>query len=182
MMAGFVAAATPIMPVGLAELKADARIATSDEDALLAGFARAATDLCEQFTGILLISRQVSEIVPASLAWTRLGAAPVRSIETIATLAPDGSAVPLAADAYAVDIDAGGQGWVRLTAGRQEPRLKVTYVAGLASDANGVPEALRQGIARLAVHNHARRDAAEPAPLPAAVTALWRPWRRLRLG
>jgi len=67
-MSGFVASAAPALPVGLAELKADARIATSDEDALLAGFARAATDLCEQFTGALLISRPVSEILPASAA------------------------------------------------------------------------------------------------------------------
>jgi uncharacterized phiE125 gp8 family phage protein len=181
-MAGFVAAPASALPVGLAELKADARIATSDEDALLAGFARAATDLCEQFTGLLLVSRQVSEVVAASVAWVRLGAAPVQSIETVSALQPDGSAMLLTTDAYAIDIDAGGEGWVRLTAGRQEPRLKVTYFAGLASEANGVPEALRQGIARLAVHNYARRDTAEPGAPPAAVTALWRPWRRLRLG
>ncbi len=181
-MAGFVASAAPVLPVGLAELKADARIATSEEDALLAGFARAATDLCEQFTGTLLISRPVSEVVPASAAWTRLGAAPVRSIETLSALGVGEAATVLPAEAYAIDIDAAGDGWVRLTEARSEKRLKVTYVAGLAVDGNGVPEALRQGIVRLALHSYARRDASEPAPPPAAVIALWRQWRRLRLG
>ena len=181
-MGGAVAEAMAVLPVSLAELKAEARIATSEEDALLAGFARAAADLCERFTGALLIARVVTEIVPASGAWTRLGAAPVRSIETVAAMAADGSAAPLAAEAFAVDIDAAGEGWVRLPAARAEKRLKVGYVAGLASDPNGVPEALRQGIARLALHSYAQRDAAEAEAPPAAVTALWRPWRRLRLG
>lgn len=181
-MTGFVASAAPVLPVGLAELKADARIGTSDEDALLAGFARAATDLCERFTGSLLIARAVTEIVPARAVWTRLGASPVRSIENVSAVGADGEAALLSPGAYAIDIDAAGEGWVRLTAARGEARLKVAYVAGLAADGNGVPEALRQGIVRLAVHSYARRDAAEPGAPPAAVTALWRPWRRLRLG
>ncbi len=181
-MGGFVAAAASALPVSLAELKADARIATSEEDALLAGCARAATDLCEQFTGTLLIARSVEEIMPAGGGWMRLGAAPVRSIESVAALASGGEEAPLQADDYAVDIDAAGEGWVRLLASREEKRVKVAYEAGLAADANGVPEALRQGIVRLALHSYARRDAPEPETPPAAVTALWRPWRRLRLG
>ena len=182
MMGGIVAAAAPALPVSLSELKADARIATSEEDALLAGFARAATDLCERFTGTLLIARPVEEIVPASSAWTRLGASPIRSIEGIMALAADGEEAPLTVADYAVDIDAAGEGWVRLLVTREEKRLKVACTAGLAADPNGVPEALRQGIVRLALHNYARRDAADPEAPPAAVTALWRPWRRLRLG
>ena len=106
----------------------------------------------------------------------------MRSIESLSALGADGTTTLLPADAYAIDIDAAGEGWVRLTAARSEARVKVTYVAGLATDGNDVPEALRQGIVRLAVHSYARRDAAEPGAPPAAVTALWRPWRRLRLG
>ncbi|MGQ0660228.1 head-tail connector protein [Sphingosinicella sp.] len=181
-MAGFVAAAALALPVSLAELKADGRIATSEEDALLAGLARAATDLCESFTGSLLIAREVSETVAAGTAWTRLGAAPVRSIGPVAAIGLDGAEALLPADGYAVDIDAAGDGWVRLTAARTERRLQVSYVAGLAGDANGVPEALRLGIARLAIHYFASRDTEKPGSPPAAVTALWRPWRRLRLG
>lgn len=181
-MTGFVAAAAPVVPIGLAELKADARIATSEEEALLAGFARTATELCERFTGTLLIARPVSETIKASSTWTKLGAGPVRSIDGVTAVARDGAETPLAADAYAIDVDAAGDGWVRLTVPRDETRLKVAYVAGMAADGNGVPEALRQGIIRLALHCYARRDGADVGLPPAAVTALWRPWRRLRLG
>jgi uncharacterized phiE125 gp8 family phage protein len=51
----------------------------------------------------------------------------------------------------------------------------------MATDPNGLPEALRHGIVRLAAHLYSHRDEAEQAGPPAAVTALWRPWRRLRL-
>jgi hypothetical protein len=44
-----------------------------------------------------------------------------------------------------------------------------------------VPEALRQGMVRLAAHLYAHRDREEGAGPPAAVTALWRLWRRLGL-
>jgi hypothetical protein len=44
-----------------------------------------------------------------------------------------------------------------------------------------VPEPLRQGIVRLAAHLYAARGEVEAVP-PAAVAALWRPWRRVRLG
>ena len=59
--------------------------------------------------------------------------------------------------------------------------MRVRYTAGLADEANGVPEAIRHGIVRLAAHLYQKREAHETAPPPATVTALWRPWRRLRL-
>ena len=176
------AEAAPALPVSLAEIKAYARVGTSEEDALLAGLARSAADLCERFTGRLLIVRRIDEVVPAARQWQRLGAGPVRAIEAVAALDETGAAEALPAQDYAIDIDAAGEGWVRLAAARSERRLRITYLAGLASDANGVPEAVRQGIVRLAAHFYAHRDGAEAAPPPAAVTALWRPWRRLNLG
>jgi hypothetical protein len=51
----------------------------------------------------------------------------------------------------------------------------------LAIDPNGVPEPLRQGILRLITHLFATRDGTGGEP-PAAVTALWRPYRRMRLA
>lgn len=169
---GIVISQAPAAPVTLAELKAYLRIATSDEDALLAALTRAAADACEAFTGRALIVRALEEMLPAATHWTRLGAAPVAAIDGVAGLA--------AAD-YAVDIDAAGEGWVRLLRTIDEKRIRVAYSAGMAGDPNGLPEALRHGIVRLAAHLYAHRDAGAPAAPPAAVTALWRPWRRLRL-
>ena len=99
----------------------------------------------------------------------------------MATLATDGSASALAVGDYDVDIDAAGEGWVRLLRAVGEKRVRVSYQAGMAADPNGLPEALRHGIVRLAAHLYTHRDRPEGSGLPAAVTALWRPWRRLRL-
>lgn len=178
---GRIIAETPPLPVALDEIKAYLRIVTSDEDALLAALARSASDACEAFVGRALLARTVAEELPASPAWTRLGAAPVVSIAAMAALAADGTATPLAAEAYAIDIDAAGEGWVRVLAAAAG-RVRVSYVAGMAGDPNALPEALRHGIVRLTTHLYAHRDDADAAGPPAAVTALWRPWRRLGLG
>jgi uncharacterized phiE125 gp8 family phage protein len=169
------------LPIPLAELKAFLRIAVSEEDALLAGLARAAADMCEAFTGRALIERAVAEVLAAAPQWTRLGAAPVRAILAVEALDEGGTAAALAAAAYAVDIDASGDGWVRLLAAGDAKRVRVSYLAGMAADPNGLPEALRHGIVRLAAHLYAHRDNPSGGGPPAAVTALWRPWRRLRL-
>jgi uncharacterized phiE125 gp8 family phage protein len=59
--------------------------------------------------------------------------------------------------------------------------VRVTGTAGIATDENGVPEPIRQGVLRLVAHLFSSRDGAGGDP-PAAVTALWRPYRRMRLA
>jgi uncharacterized phiE125 gp8 family phage protein len=166
--------------VGLSDAKAYLRLEHGGEDGLIAGLLRSAGEACEAFTGLVLTERAVREIVPAGAAWARLTARPVRAIESVAALGLDGAEAPLPPDAYAVDIDAAGDGWVRVTAAGQAKRVRVAYRAGLAAEENEVPEPLRQGIVRLAAHLYGARD--QDAAPPAAVTALWRPWRRMRLG
>ncbi|HEV7661070.1 MAG TPA: hypothetical protein VGO55_14625 [Allosphingosinicella sp.] len=178
---GRISAEAPALPIALAELKAFLRVSVGDEDALLAGLARGAAELCEAFTGRALIDRAVKEVLAASARWARLGAAPVRSIEGVAALAGNGEASPLAAEAFAIDVDAAGDGWVRVLDADGAKTVLVSYRAGMAAEPNGVPEALRHGIVRLTAHLYTHRDQAEQAGPPAAVTALWRPWRRLRL-
>lgn len=180
---GAIIAEAPAAPVPLAELKAFLRIATSEEDALLAGFVRAAADTCEAFIGRALTRRGVVESLPATTCWARLGLGPVAAIDGVAALAADGSAAALATDEYALDIDAAGEGWVRMLRPIAAKRVRVSYTAGMAADANGLPETLRHGIVRLAAYLYTARGGGEGAGAPpAAVTALWRPWRRLRLG
>jgi uncharacterized phiE125 gp8 family phage protein len=53
--------------------------------------------------------------------------------------------------------------------------------AGMALSQNGVPEPIRQGVMRLVAHLFAARDDSG-GEMPAAVTALWRPYRRMRLA
>jgi uncharacterized phiE125 gp8 family phage protein len=169
-----------IVPVE--ELKSWLRIVGGEEDALLAGLIRSAADLCEQFTRLALIERDVEQTLAARPVWARLAQAPVRAILAVSALSGSGEPAPLGADDFAVDIDAAGDGWVRVLASGGAGRVVATYRAGLAADWNGVPEALRHGVLRMAAHLYARRDRDDGAAPPAAVAALWLPYRRLRLN
>lgn len=160
-------------PAALAELKMFARIAGGEEDALAAALVASAAALCERFIGQALLAREFGEVIAAG-GWTRLARTPVAAVVAVADMG--GAALPVAD--YAVDIDANGDGWVRLDGPAR--RARVRYRAGLAAAWGDAPEALRHGIVRLAAHLFAKRAA--DAPPPAAVTALWRPWRRMRIG
>lgn len=168
-------------PVSLAEAQAYVRVETGEEEAVLAGLLRTASLMCEQFIGQALVERAFDETLRGSSQWQRLGLTPVRSIGGLARIAEDQSETPVAAGDYAVDIDASGDGWVRLVQGPTDGVVRVQAVAGMASDGNGVPEPLRQGIIRLTAFLFNARDGDGGEP-PAAVTALWRPYRRMRLA
>jgi uncharacterized phiE125 gp8 family phage protein len=160
------------------------RVERSDEDGLIGSLTEAAAELCELFTGQALLARGFVETIPASRAWQRLGRSPVRAILSVEGLAAEGAAVPMASSLYAIDIDAHGDGWVRLTGPVETRRIRVGYEAGVASAWADLPAALRHGILRLAAHFYtvrAAEGARDPEPVPAAVAALWRPYRRLRL-
>jgi uncharacterized phiE125 gp8 family phage protein len=168
--------------VTLAEAQAYVRVETGEEEAILAGLVRTASSMCEQFTGRVVLSRGFVETIPACSEWQRLSLTPVRAIDAVEGADADGNAIPLAPGDYAMDIDSAGDGWVRLVAVSSAiRRLRVTGTAGMAADSNDVPEPIRQGVVRLAAHLFNARDGGGGDP-PAAVTALWRPYRRLRLA
>lgn len=169
------------LAASLAELKAYLRIATSDEDAVLAALLRGAASLCEGFIGQWLIAREARETIAADGRWHRLSARPVTAISDVRAIGADGVEEALPPGTHAIDIDASGDGWVRRVGPGDGRRLSVRYRAGMADDMNGLPEAIRQGIVRLAADHHAARDGEGAAP-PAVVGALWRPWRRMRLA
>lgn len=167
--------------VSLTEAQAYVRVETGEEEAVLAGLVRTASAMCEQFTGRVLLARGFTETLAGCGEWRRLSPTPVRSIDVVETIAEDGSATVLAAGSYAVDIDSAGDGWVRMMPGLGTARLRVSGQAGMAADSNNVPEPIRQGIVRLTAHLFNARDGGGGDP-PAAVTALWRPYRRMRLA
>ena len=167
--------------ISLAEAQAFVRIENGEEEAILAGLIRSATALCEAFINQALIAREQTETIAASVEWQRLSAAPVRSIEAVEAIGPDGAATALPSGNYAIDIDASGDGWVRLVTDVGANRLQVRSRIGMAIDTNGVPEPIRHGVLRLVGHLFAARDGSLGEP-PAAVTALWRPFRRMRLA
>lgn len=165
-------AAITVPAAAVAEARAYLRVDATSEDAAVERLLRAAAELCEAFTGQAVLEREFSQQIAASGAWQRLKARPVRAV-----IAVESGALALAVEDYAVDIDQHGDGWFRSLAGGGS--VVVRFRAGLAADWDGLPEALRHGIVRLAAHLYATCEG-ETGP-PAAVTALWRPFRRMRL-
>lgn len=161
--------------------KAYLRIAGDGEDALIEGFAASALALGEAFTGTAWIAREGwQEMLPVSRAWQQLMTVPVGAITAVEGVPAEGAAVALDAGAYAIDIDALGQGWVRMVAPGAAGRVRVTYGAGAAAGWGDLPPPMAQGAVLLIAHlfEHRGGDAAPPA----AVAALWRPYRRMRLS
>lgn len=152
------------------------RLETTQDDALVERLVASARGLCEVYLGQLLVHHTLTQVLKADGRWHRLDAGPVAAITAVERAGPGGFAADAVGD-HAIDIDPSGHGWVRASPGGD---VRVSYVAGMAADATGVPAAIAQGITRLAAHLYVHRDAA--AEPPAAVATLWRPFRRLRLG
>ncbi|WP_338467030.1 hypothetical protein RXV95_00280 [Novosphingobium sp. ZN18A2] len=176
--------APPVLsPAALGELKAWLGVTTAHDDAELLALLGAALDLCEGFTGTMPLEAGCEDVLPARAAWQALSARPVQAITALAALAIDGSRRPLDPTDYELDLGADGTGRLRLLAPVGEGRIVAGYTAGLSPDWAGLPEALRQGLVRLAAFQHRERDSGGASPLPpAAVSALWRPWRRVRVA
>lgn len=163
------------------EARAWLRLEDIAEDGLIEALVHAAILLGEAYIGQLILLREVTERVPAASTWQRLRYRPVRAITGVAVKSEAGAIGLLASDHYAVDIDPAGDGWVRQMGDVGAPWLEVRYRAGLGIDWGDVPAPLRQGVIRLAAHGYTHRDDGNDEGPPAAVTAMWRPWRRMML-
>jgi uncharacterized phiE125 gp8 family phage protein len=166
--------------VTMSEAQAYVRIETGEEEAVLAGLIRTASALCESFVNQVVVAREFITELPASGRWERIVMTPVRSVTGVEAVDALGIATSLSSGSYEVDVDFNGDGWVRVS-GSGALRVQVRGTAGIAADENGVPEPIRQGVLRLVAHLFATRDGDGGEP-PAAVTALWRPYRRMRLA
>lgn len=176
-------AAQPLAPAALAELKDWLAIGGPRDDAVLSAQLRAALDMCEAFTGSLPLAAQCEEVLPACREWQALQTRPVQAVTSVEGIPADGPRFALALPDYALELDADGGASVRVLNPGTATRIAVRFTAGLAADWSALPESLRQGVLRLAAHQYRQRDQAEALPVPpASVVALWRPWRRLRIG
>jgi uncharacterized phiE125 gp8 family phage protein len=176
--------APPVLaPAALGELKDWLAITTSREDAALTGLLLAALETCEAFTGLMPLEAECEELLPADTVWRGLQTRPVQAVTGVEGVPADGARFALAAEDYAIDLDADGGAHVRLIDLGTATRVAVRFVAGLAADWAGLPDGLRHGAIRLAADAYRRRDGeGQGAQPPAAVAALWRPWRRMRLA
>jgi uncharacterized phiE125 gp8 family phage protein len=166
----------------LDEAKAYLRLEDDEDDASLGAIILAALSQTEVFLNQMLITRTVQQTLSVSERWQRLGVAPVRVVTGVLGLPAEGAAFALPVASYGVDIDASGDGWVRVSQPGSAGRIQITAEAGMAADWSDLPEALRHGVLRMIGHFYAHRDASDDAGPPPAVAALLRPWRRMRLS
>ena len=173
----------PALPdAALGALKAWLAISTTAEDAALTALLGAALETCEAFTGQTVLETEFEELLPAQSRWQVLTSRPVQAITLAEGIPAEGARFTLAADAYAIELDADGGARFRLDRQGTAGRIAVRFTAGLAVEWDDVPEAIRHGTIRLAAHLYRQRDSETgTATPPAAVAALWRPWRRLHL-
>lgn len=174
---------TVLAPSALTELKEWLAITSTQDDATLTALLRASIETCEAFTGVMPLATLCEEVLPVCRGWRALKTQPVKAILAVTEISETGVRATLPREVYAIDVTAGGDGFIQLTAPANVQRIAVTFTAGLAPAWNALPDGLRHGIMRLAAHHYRERDGgdADPSP-PAFVVALWQPWRRLRVA
>lgn len=178
---------TIVAPVDLAdtaldELKEWLAITTPREDAALVALLQASLETCEAFIRQAPIETEFEETLPRLNDWQALSTQPVRAITAVAAIGDDGARAALPVESYLIDLSFHGMGRIRIIGQVAQKRLAVRFTAGIAADWDSLPAALRHGIIRLAAHNFRQRENSEDNNPPAAITALWQPWRRMRLA
>lgn len=168
-------------PVSLNEARSWLRLGATIDDAVVAGLVRAATNICEAFIGRWLIVRAGEERLGLRGGVVELSARPVVVVDEVALVGAEGSETVLDTHAWGAVITRDGTARLTIYASGGAARVRVAYRAGTADTPNGIPEAIRQGILRMAQHLYEARDGSGAAP-PTAIAALWQPWRRLTLG
>lgn len=170
-----------LAPAALAELKQHLGITLADEDAALVSELRAALAIGEAFVGQPLLRRPHRDVHRVSSGWIVLLASPVSAITGVTGMDAAGTRFALLPESYALDIDTDGHGRVRLVQPGTASRVEIAYAAGLADDWTDLAEPLRLGVIRMAAHGYRARGQDALGDPPAAIAALWRPWRRMRL-
>jgi uncharacterized phiE125 gp8 family phage protein len=166
----------------LAELKHWLGITRPNEDETLAALLATSLAICEAFTSKAPLRQTVEETVPLVSDWQELVSRPVHTITAAAVIAQDGARTPLEVGGDALEWRIGHSACIRLLRPFEGRALAVTLVAGIAADWDALPAPLRHGIIRLAAFHFRDREGKSAAVPPASVTALWRPWREVRLG
>jgi uncharacterized phiE125 gp8 family phage protein len=166
----------------LAELKHWLGITRPNEDETLTQLLATSLANCEAFTGKTPLRQTVEETAMLAGEWQELASRPVQDITAAAVIAQDGTRTPLALSGDALEWRIGTSACIRLLRPFDGHGLAVQMVVGIAADWNALPAPLRHGIVRLAAFHFRDREGKSAAVPPASVTALWRPWREVRLG
>lgn len=186
-----------LAPVTLDQIKLALKIDpdATEDDALIAGLIRVASDACERFTGRALIARTLTLWLDAwptghggRASAVELPRPPLRAVALVKVYDDTDASITMAPGTYFVDT-AGDIGRIALRLGTSIPSpgrvangIEIQFMAGYGPDPTDVPEPLRAGIERLVAHLYEHRgDAPAVATGGAGAEALWGPYRVIRL-
>ena len=174
------------LPILLSEVRDFLKISHQDEDALLASYIRAATGVCENFTGRKLIKQQWQlslndwreEVVTLPLS-------PVLSIDNIEVW--DGSIFQVIDPAHYLLDNTSFQARILPSPTYQWPDpqievggIKILVSAGFGDDQNTVPHDIRLGIMHWVAAAYDGHETSENQAINIA-EKLWQPYRRMAL-
>ena len=166
----------------LDDLKSWLGISRPKEDPMLSDLLAASLSLCEAFTGQSPLEQTVEETVGSQFGSYMLSSRPVQSLVAAQIVNEDGSRVALDPAEFEFSIDHDYRACIKFKRNLEGRSIVVSVRAGIASEWNAMPEALKQGIIRLAAFHYRDRETGRDAEPPASVAALWRPWRTIRLA
>jgi uncharacterized phiE125 gp8 family phage protein len=181
-------------PISIQEIRAQCRVDSADEDALLMAYVRSATDAIEEMTGLRLLDQTWEysiDAFPARCGWIRLPLAPLLALVSIVYQDSTGTVQTLSVDIYLIrGLGSAQPAQLILAPGKTWPStwhglgsVMIRFRAGWV-DWNGVPEALRQAVMMLACHWFENRSTTAAGPnhgpvshVPFGVRELIEPYR-----
>ncbi len=143
-----------VEPVTLAEVKAQARIADTNSDTVLALYIQAAREAAERYMNRGLYTQTWKLVLDRFYEEIQLPrAAPLQSVTSITYYDTDAVSQTLSSTIYTVDtvsrpgrvVRASDQSWPALQSDRLAGKVTITYVIGWTSTAL-IPERIKQGI------------------------------------
>jgi uncharacterized phiE125 gp8 family phage protein len=181
-----------VLPVSLAEAKAQCRIDSNDEDALVSAYCRAAADWVQEQEGIVLITSSWEYRRPAFPSnYSPPICLPLRPLQNVAEVVYLDIAGTAQALVPLVDyVLVNGKLWPAFGKSWPETRwpsdITITFTAGYGSDWNSVPEPIRQSLLLLVSYWYDMRTAAigEGGPVthvPFSIRELLLPYRNWAL-
>jgi uncharacterized phiE125 gp8 family phage protein len=185
-------AAPAAEPISVAEAKAHLRVDAGDEDALISSLVVAGRMLVERTLGLALVTQSWSYFLDN---WPERGCialplSPVQAVSAVTVHDADGGATALDAYSTAVDLLSSPARIVLTSAlpslvTRAFNAFEIAFTAGYGDAASDVPQPIRQALLLLVAHWFERREpvdlGAGPQEVPAIVSGLLQPYRRVRL-
>lgn len=188
-----------IQPVTLTEAKLHLRVDHNDEDTLILGLIRAATEHLDGWTGILgrcLVEQVWRQDHDRFARQMSIPLGPVIAVQSITWRDPAGQLSTVPSGSYDLRIDEAGNAVIRFDADYVFPTnlhesraVAINFKAGYEINpgppgSSTVPDPLKVAILLLVGHWYQNREAVSTtgmASLPFAVKALIAPYRRMRL-